>query len=73
MAGSHRSEADSDPGTGARMEKATLSVSAIRKPGNVTEDIHPVLIGFEVLGLVFVFLINGIQGILPLNPQGVDP
>jgi len=31
------------------------------------------LVGFEILGIIFVFLIMELQGFLPLNPQGVGP
>ena len=30
-------------------------------------------VGFELLGIIFVFLIMELQGWLPLNPQGVGP
>jgi len=30
-------------------------------------------VGFELLGITFVFLIMELQGWLPLNPQGVGP
>jgi potassium-transporting ATPase potassium-binding subunit len=31
------------------------------------------LMGFELLGMFFVFLVTQLQGILPLNPQGYGP
>lgn len=31
------------------------------------------LLGFEVIGIIFAFLVLELQGILPLNPQGMGP
>ncbi len=61
----------SSPRAGAR--RALLLSRRGREPGrrNDLEDLRPDDAGFNLLGFLAVYMLQRLQGILPLNPQGL--